>query len=374
MRIQYLKPSPFPRLWGLHWAASLPVRKWERSFGLLADLETRILGDRIPRVDDPIFICGLARSGTTVTLELLARHDETASFCYADMMQPYLPYMWHRFGQRFFKGLADRQERPHGDGLMMAPDLPEAVEEVFWLSQFPWIHDEVFPGLLGRSHLDGRFNRFYRCQLGKLLLARGKRRYLAKANYHVTRLPYLQGVFESPRILILVRHPFTHAVSYLKQHQRLSRLYRHDVRWWKIAKALGHYEFGEKMQFIHTGDAAEIRQIRRLWDAGCVIEAFARYWRSVYEHLYRTVSENPVLSEACLFVRYEDLCLNSDIWIDRILDHCHLNRSVFSVERDRFSRKLGLPRYYQARLASGEKKILWQITEQTAERFDYLYP
>ena len=372
MELTYLRSPARPELRGTYWPLCRTVHQHAGLFRLLGTLETLMLGQRVPRVESPIFICGLARSGTTVTLEMLHGHPDTASFRYLDMAQPYLPFTWNLLWKRCLKQrVAFQVERPHGDGLMMAPGLPEAVEEIFWHRRFRASHDERYSSILDMTASDAGFNRFYLGQIGKLLLARGKSRYLAKANYHVTRLAYLNGLFKSPRILIMVRHPFRHALSYLKQQDRLSRLYRRDARWWQAAEMLGHYEFGDKVQFINPDDIRTVRKIRALWDRGRRVEAFAYYWDLVYGHVYQTVADTCGLSEACLFVRYEDLCRDSGLWIDRILDHCRLNRSGFIRLRQRYLRILQPPGYYRASLDPCEKSHLWRIVRQTAELFGY---
>lgn len=64
----------------------------------LANLETRQLKDAIvdTSIDRPIFICGLARAGTTILLELLAQHPDTGTFRYQDFSFPMLPTWWDK--------------------------------------------------------------------------------------------------------------------------------------------------------------------------------------------------------------------------------------------------------------------------------------
>jgi len=48
---------------------------------LVGNLETRVLADRLAgiQIDRPIFICGLARSGSTVVLEQIALHPDVTT-------------------------------------------------------------------------------------------------------------------------------------------------------------------------------------------------------------------------------------------------------------------------------------------------------
>ncbi|HMA14853.1 MAG TPA: sulfotransferase, partial [Kiloniellaceae bacterium] len=52
----------------------------------LGNLETRIRAADIEDIDivKPVFVCGLARAGTTILLETLARHPQLGSHRYRD--------------------------------------------------------------------------------------------------------------------------------------------------------------------------------------------------------------------------------------------------------------------------------------------------
>ena len=65
---------------------------------LLDRIETLLLRDRINEltIDRPIYIVGLARAGTTITLEILEKHPFLASHKYKHLPMPFLP---HSFGQ-----------------------------------------------------------------------------------------------------------------------------------------------------------------------------------------------------------------------------------------------------------------------------------
>jgi len=371
MKIEYTQSKKLPEFWPLHWAFAQPMLRFNPLFRRLCGLETRLVHHRLKPVHDPVYICGLARSGTTITLEILNSHPDVASFCYGDMVQPWLPFAWNRIAGGLFLNRAPVQERPHGDGLVMAQNRPEAVEEIFWQQAFSHVHDEKKSGVLDAASFNSAFNGFYKNQIAKLLLAKAKTRYLAKANYHVTRLAYLKRMFPRGRFIILVRHPLGQMVSYLKQQERLTRLYRSDPRWWEIARELGHFEFGDQMQFINAGNGEMVGRIRALWEADRRIEAFGWYWQSIYAHLHQTVTQDPDLMRSCLFIRYEDLCHQSAAVIDTLLDHCRLDRNLFRDQRQKFVRTLHLPDYYSARISGEEKKCLNDITSDTAALFGY---
>ena len=98
----------------------------------LGERETRLRAEDIAetRIEAPIFVSGLARSGTTILLEVLARHPSVASHRYKDYPFLFTPFLWNRFLSFVPQGRQAAQERSHGDGIAVSPDSPEAFEEV----------------------------------------------------------------------------------------------------------------------------------------------------------------------------------------------------------------------------------------------------
>ena len=109
----------------------------------IGNLETRLLEDELSEVavERPIYVAGLARSGSTILLELLARQPEVVSHRYRDYPPVFTPYMWNRLLERTPQRRAEPAERSHKDGIKVTPDSPEALEEVLWMAFFPQLHD-----------------------------------------------------------------------------------------------------------------------------------------------------------------------------------------------------------------------------------------
>jgi hypothetical protein len=110
-------------------------RVWKQ----LADIESWALADEIvgQSVNNPVYVCGLARSGTTVVTEMLNAHQDLTSHRYSDFPNVYTPYWRNWLLQRGRVGEAQAVERAHQDGLWVTQDSPEAVEEVLWNYFFP---------------------------------------------------------------------------------------------------------------------------------------------------------------------------------------------------------------------------------------------
>ena len=132
-------PGPF--YWsvrGVHAAAPLFVG--------LGNLESLMLSRRLAtaRVDRPVYICGLPRAGTTITLQMLSEHPDVVTHKYADFLMPYMPWVWNKvFPHIPVDAMRKPVPRIHRDRLEVTRDSAEMGEEILWEHFFPQIHDEA---------------------------------------------------------------------------------------------------------------------------------------------------------------------------------------------------------------------------------------
>ena len=75
---------------------------WVKLGGIESDANRAEI-DAIP-IDRPIYIAGLARSGTTILLELLAGHADVATHRYRDYPPVYTPLFWNRAFSQIYRG------------------------------------------------------------------------------------------------------------------------------------------------------------------------------------------------------------------------------------------------------------------------------
>ncbi|MFX0107455.1 MAG: sulfotransferase, partial [Candidatus Hodarchaeota archaeon] len=146
------------------------------------------------RITKPTYITGLARSGTTVVLEMLSQHPDIASHKYLHMVLPYAPHWVQEIADRT-PIMTSPVERLHKDRLTVTRESPEAIEEIFWQRYFPDSLDELVSSELTSDTRHSEFERFYRSHLKKLLHYQNGNQYLAKNNYNVSRMVYLQKLF-----------------------------------------------------------------------------------------------------------------------------------------------------------------------------------
>lgn len=362
-------PSKVPS--GLYWStrfvcATAPL--WER----LGRLESSILADDLEEISiiKPVYVCGLARSGTTILTEFLNEHTDLTSLRYSDFPWLYTPFWrnWLRQRSRTFE--PKPTERAHQDRIMVTEDSPEAYEEPLWIHFNKHIHDTAHSQVLDENFSNPEFERFYQNHLKKLLLVRNARRYLAKGNYNLTRMAYLQARYPDARFVVPVRHPINHIASLRKQHSAFINANEADSRIQFQLSASGHFEFGPARATINVGNPKEVKAINAAWAQGREVEGWARHWAMIYGFVHDVVQSAP-MREAVKIVRYEDLCGNSLPILQDIVTHCDLPLTEDSNWLQTYDKRLTLPEYYNPDFSSEELSVIDSLTGEVARKFDY---
>ena len=351
-----------------HWIGGL-VDRWPRLFKRLGDLETRMLADAIQGVvvDRPIYVAGLARSGSTILLELLEAHPDVVTHRYRDFPLLQTPWLWNRFLDRAARKTAPPAERSHRDGIVVDSDSPEAFEEMLWMAFFPGLHDPSRSAVLDGHTRHAEFEGFYRDHIRKLLVLRGGSRYVAKGNYNVTRLDYLASLFPDARFVVPIRDPVWHVASLMKQHRVFCEGQRAHRRASSHLQRAGHFEFGVDRRPIHVGDGAAAQEVARLWRDGRDVEGWALQWSQVYGHVADRLATHDGLRQSTLVVRYDDLCRHPRETIGALFEHCRLAAPAELL--DRAAERVRFPTYYQVRFSDRELELIAARTSPTAARF-----
>jgi len=357
---------------GLHWksrffAATQPA--WQ----MLSNLETRVLADEIRdiSVSAPIYVTSLARSGTTIVTELLARHPAVTSHRYGDFPALWTPYWRNWLADRSHRPPARLVERAHLDRININNDSPEAVEELIWTRFFPGLHNPDSSNLLDGSRRNPGFDTFYRSHIRKLLAVREASRYLAKGNYNVARLGYLHNLFPDARFLIPIRHPVNHIASLVKQHRLFCQAHQLDKRVGRQLALAGHWEFGPYRRPVNLGDDSATRAVTAAWSEGDEVLGWAHLWVSSFDYIFKLINELKSISEATYIFKYEDLCSQSETIIDQLLEHTGLDPNQFAEARQEYSEKLSPPDYYQADFSDQELATIRSVCGTVATNFGY---
>ncbi|HWK53306.1 MAG TPA: sulfotransferase [Hyphomicrobiales bacterium] len=335
----------------------------------LGNLESRFLAERLAniRIEKPIYIAGLARSGSTILLELLSRHPHLASHRYRDFPPVFTPWSWNWFVDRAGNAQQTPVERAHGDGIAVTPQSPEAFEEVLWMAFFPHLHDPAVNAALDAQTSNPAFERFYDEHLRKLLLLRGARRYLSKANYNVTRLPYLLKLFPDARFILPVRDPLWHIASLMRQHAYFCREHTRDTRLLRHMNHSGHFEFGLGRQPINPGNPALLQTIRAYWARGEEVQGWSLYWQAIHGHLATLLETDAALRQACLVVDFDRLCHDPAGETAELAAHCDLPTDVFDLPATA-STMIRAPSYYEPTFSQAQRDFITTTTGPVLER------
>ncbi|MGD9382215.1 MAG: sulfotransferase [Candidatus Thorarchaeota archaeon] len=322
-------------------------------------------------VDRPIYVTGMARAGTTITLEMLSRHPNMATHRYLHMVLPYTPH-FIQLAAKVLPLMKSPVERLHKDRMLVTRDSPEAVEEILWQRFFSSIVDESQSNILDSSTRHPEFEGFYREHIRKLLFDQNATRYAAKNNYNVSRMEYLQRLFPDVRFIIVVRNPFDHIASLAKQDIILRNLEYADPRLLDWTKIIGHREFGSARICINLGSSETVEKIRKLWTSPeTYVQGWAIYWNAVYAYVHDMLESNPNLADASIVFRYEDLCEFPEKTIDEIVQHVEIDSASFRPIKDYYSSRLTKPTYYRTEYTEKEEHDILRETEETANRFGY---
>jgi hypothetical protein len=325
---------------------------WRR----LADLESRFVGEEIGqlKVERPVYITSLPRSGTTILTELLAQHADLSCHRYSDFPNVWTPYWRNYLLQRARRSTPKMQERAHQDRIQVNNDSPEAVEEVLWMHFFPSRHDASVNQVLDGQVRNSPFDLFYRQHILKLLAVRNAKRYLAKGNYNISRIRYILSLYPDAKFLIPVRDPVHHVASLMKQQALFTRASQADPRVPLQMAMSGHFEFGPGRIPVNFGEPQATQASIDDWQQGREAEGWARYWAQTYQHVYDQLEEFPDVKRACLLFRYEALCEQSESLINTILTHCELPENGFESVRTQYVKQLALPDYYPLEFSANE--------------------
>ncbi len=337
---------------------------WRR----LGDFETDILRKRLASVsiDRPVFIAGLARSGTTILLQTLAAVDGVATHRYRDFPFLWAPYGWHLV-QRVLAKPGPPVERPHKDRIYITRESPEAFEEPIWQHFLPHLHDPEALHVLNGEQRNARFEAFFKDHIRKIILLRDGKRYVSKGNYNVTRIAYLARLFPDARFIVPIREPVDHVASLLRQHRRFLDYAAADPRIAGYLQAAGHYEFGPQRVPVNVTEAGRQR-VTQAWADGDDPGGYAHLWREVYDHV-RQLLDDGALAGRIRAVRYEDLCADPPGAVADLLDFVELDGAGGSGSPDRLDH-ISAPSPEPSTNGQARDTVR-RIVADVAERFGY---
>lgn len=344
--------------------------KFSSALILMGELESVALASKLKTIviEQPIFIAGIARSGTTLLLNLLAESPGVVTHRYRDFPFMYCPILWSWYVDHF--GFPSTEcERPHKDRIRISAESPEAYEEPVWSSFFKGLHDPLQNQLLAADDRDRDFDSFFKKHILKMLYLRGGQRYLSKGNYNLSRIAYLASLFPDARFIVPIRSPLDHVQSLVRQHHIFCGYNEADSKVSKYLVAAGHYEFGWHRRPINF-DAQETQRVVAAWDEGRNALGYAIQWAAGYRYVHsllKNSSDN--LSGRIKVVRYEDLCSRPQQELTSVFDFSGLSYKSDFISS--ITKNISTPDYYESFLSDEEQNEVIDETQEVAACFDY---
>lgn len=335
----------------------------------IGKLETRALKSKLDTIsiEAPIYVTGLARSGTTLLLNIIASHRDLTSFKYCDYYGIFTPYIAEMIFRISRVNHQQKRERAHRDGMMVNIFSPEAMEEVLWMQFFDYLHAPETSNILTEQTHHPEFETIYRSILSKLILLRKAKRIVSKNNYNITRIPYLRKMYKDARCIIAVRHPLSHIASLMRQHE-LNLVHFSSSQHLSYLRNAGHFEFGINRIPI-TVSTSKTHEIQALWEQGRTIEGWAEYWNAIYQWTYEEILAKDEVNSACMVMPFEELCASPSMRIADILTFCDLDHSDLWIES--WAEEVHYQPNYLSPFTDSEKELVMNICGRTAERFGY---
>jgi hypothetical protein len=295
-------------------------RHLARLMRVLGEAEYDAFGNRLDQlsIEAPVFISGLARSGTTMVLTLLSQADGVATHRYRDFPFLCVPLAWNWLQDRLGPRELEAVERPHRDRIRITKESADAFEEPIWQEFFPWLHDPGRCHVMGADTANPEFESFFAAHLRKILWLRRGRRYVSKGNYNLARIEYLARLFPSARFVVPVRAPLAQVRSLTEQHALFCRYAQSDARVPKYLAAAGHYEFGPQRRPLNF-DPLRIGEVEAAWREGDDARGYARQWAQAYAHVDRLRGDPRIF-----VLRFEDFCARPGESVRELLDFCGL--------------------------------------------------
>lgn len=266
-----------------------------------------------------VFVCGLARAGTTVLMRRLYESNQFVSLTYRDMPFVLSPNLWGSLN-RFSRKSKELEERAHGDGLLVDFDSPEALEEVFWKTKCGTgyiLADRLIPMIADDETIED-----FRTYVSLILKDHDTCRYLSKNNNNIIRLSSISKAFPKATVLVPFRQPDQQAYSLMRQHQRFVEMHLTDRFSKKYMTWLVHHEFGSDHRPFVLDEKKQFR-----FDPDNL-----NYWLELWLHTYSCLAEH--LSDQVRLICYETLCEDSERVWDELARHLeigdHTGTLIFS--------------------------------------------
>jgi len=248
-----------------------------------------------------IFICGLARAGTTALLNQLYLSNQFASLKYSHMPFVLNPRLANIYSKLINNKNLESIERLHKDGIKISIDSPECLDEPFWIKENPNYFSEALS--INRKYTLERLET-YNIFLSRHAFFQGKNQFIIKNNNNHLRLIQLCNFFKDDLFIILFRDPVYHSISLQNTHEKICLAQREDPFILDYMNLIGHREFGLNQTPFDYGNKQSLT--KSIFDSKDKDNYWLKSWINAYSWIYDFAKEKK--PNNLLIVSYEDIC------------------------------------------------------------------
>lgn len=219
---------------------------------------------------NPIFIVGCARSGTTLTADLLGRHRDIAHFSEANEVWDPKGYPWVR---------SDLKRPPNWLD-------PITFNQMWWQEVSGSAYDQVIPAVFGLFQ--------------KLS---GKSVFLNKSPMNTFKIPYILKIFPKARFIHIYRDGRAVIFSYMKK---------------EYEKIKSHHEVYRRRGYDFHGED--------------LLRVMAKSWVDHIEEVEKQKEELELIKKGLIYeLAYEDFCIDPGAALEGLYDFLQLDRQRWGI-------------------------------------------
>ena len=273
------------------------------------------------KLKNHIFISGLARSGSTLILNLIYNLNTHCSFTYTDMPFIIAPNIWTKFFNNSKKNI-HLKDRAHNDYMKININSPESFDEIFWklilkkkyIKKKQLIHINITNENLEK----------YNNLINLICLKNNKQLYLSKNNNSILRLEFLMNFFENSKFILPYRNPIDHAISLKNQHLLFLKIHSKNKFAKDYMEWLGHYEFGINHKLFQFNDYKNDDYISS-------DDYWIKIWINYYKYLL-SIFHSSNNQNRLFFINYDNICSGNNNYLIKKFDKIGLNFKLNSME------------------------------------------
>ena len=297
-------------------------KRFNKLFLFLSNFENNFFQIHRLKIKNPVFICGMARSGTTFLTHLLDSSNYFGTFKYKYLPFYKTPIFWNYINNLFYLSKKKRQ-RLHGDNLKVNINSPDSFEELIWKN---FLEDYDLKGYWQKVEYDkfSDLSKNLELFIKKIIHINKVDRYLSKNNNNIFRIKYLLKKFPDSKIVVVIRNPVDLAFSSTKVHLKFLKYHKTIKNFSEELSELGHYEFGfQRKMFDLTGGKSLNPQNIRFKTINLYLERYLDLLNFISKNYSKEIEDKKIvilnydnlkkINDLSKLFRYLNIDLNEDM-------------------------------------------------------------